>query len=1105
MNGLIAWFANNHIAANLLLILLILSGALAIDQMPQKAMPDIDVNIITVGVPYLGASPEEVEQSVCIRIEESLDGIVDVKKISSAATEGMCLVSVELLEDADASTALDNVKNRVDAIDTFPEETEKPIIAQVTIIRSVMDIALTGPEDERTLKTLGQRVRDEIAALPNVTQVNLTNTRPYEISIEVSEQSLRRHGLTFNQVADTVRMRSLDMPGGSIKTTNGEILLRTQGQAYWGSEFEQLLIRTKSDGTRLYLKDVATIIDGFEDTDQMLRFDGKPAAIIRVSRVGEQDIQDITSTVNHYLDSAQSHLPKGVKLTVWNDNSKSLKDRLNTLINSARQGFLLVLILLAIFLRPRIAFWVSAGIPVAFMGALYICYLLGLSIDSISLFGFILVLGLLVDDAIVVGENVHSMQLQEKSLLTAAIKGTQDVSMPVIFGVLTTIAAFVPMMFAPGSMGQIQIIIATTVICCLLISLLESQLILPAHLGYKRINSNSSEIALLIIPVTAIVMLDFSWDMRSYIAMMIAAGSVLLALWVAGIAEPIADWLIARQLYFSRSLEYLIEVKFRTLSIKAMSMRYTIIAAAWSILIVTIAVVASGRLPFSFFPPVASDQVIAKLTMPPGTPASVTNKVIQHLEKSARSVRTQLNEQYPEAPPVTHILAAVGSHPTGNLGPGANGSAVGSTGGHLGEVTLQLTPGESRKIETREVADRWRELSGSIPDAIELKFDSSLFSMGNAIDIQLEGNDLNELRIVAEKLRTKLGEYPGVFDITDSFRSGKQELKLYILPSGEALGLSLETLARQIRQAFYGEEAQRIQRGRDDVKVMVRYTEAERQSLTALQSMRIRTDDGKEVPFATVAEAQLGQGFSSINRSDRRRVIHVIADVDRTRLSPNEVIHDLRAGAIDTIMRDHPQIAYSLDGEQREQGEALSTLLLFASIALFVIFALLAIPLKSYHQPLIIMTVIPFAYVGAIWGHMLIKSVGIVSGLVMMSVMGIVAASGVSVNSNLVLVDNINNRIKNGQTITDAVLDAVVSRCRPIVLTSLTTFIGLTPLMLNRSVQAQFLIPMAASLAFGVMLATLVTLLVVPSGYMVLEDIKALALRRRQTGLTKSA
>ena len=1102
MPRLIAWFATNHIAANLLLILIVLAGLSAVLTMPQKSFPDIDVPIISVSIPYLGAAPEEVEQGVCIRVEEELDGVEGVKEIRSVANESLCSVTVELFEDADESRALDDVKNRIDALDTLPEETEQPIINLATSIRPVIDLAITGPDDERILKVLGQRVRDEIAALSGITQVSLVNTRPYEISIEVSESDLQRFGLTFSQVAEAVRARAIDLPGGAIKTEDGEILLRTKGQVYWGEEYERLVLLSRPDGSLVYLSDVARVVDGFEDTDQSLRFDGQPAAIIRVSRIGSEDILAITGAVMAYLDTSAQALPEGVKLTVWNDNSRLLEDRLATLLDSARQGFLMVLLLLALFLRPVLAFWVSVGVPVAFMGALYLTNYVGLSIDGISLFGFILVLGIMVDDAIVVGESVHSRQREGGTPLIGSIEGTQRITIPVIFGVLTTICTFLPMLQGVGSSGQIGAVIATVVICCLIFSLIESQLILPAHLGNKQTKTAKGEVYLLLVPLMVIVLLQFSWSTSSFVGLAIALMTVVYALDRLGLTDDPAKRLIAAQSRFSASVEALIDGPFRRIVQRATQARYTTLAMAFAFFLSGVAVFGSGRLPFSFFPPLAADQVIAQLTMPLGTSSEITEQAVRHLERTGEAIREELNEQYAAGPPVTHILASVGGSQGGGLGPPGSGGG-GASGGHMGEVTLQLTPSQSRTISTKEVAALWRERSGSIAGAVELKFNSSLFSVGNAIDIQLAGNDVDELREVAAGLRAELARYPGVIDITDSFRSGKQELKLKMTPEGEALGLSLGALAQQVRQAFYGEEAQRIQRGRDDVRVMVRYTEAERESLASLDDMRVRTREGSEVPFRTVANASLGQGYSSIKRADRKRVVNVTADVDRTQITADEVVGDLSRSYFPVIRAEHPRVSLSLEGEQRQSGEYLVSLVFPFLIALFAIYALLAIPLRSYVKPFIIMSVIPFAFIGAIWGHQIMKLAGLVSGLAMMSILGMIAAAGVVVNSSLILVYAINQRRDAGSTMADAVVDAATSRCRPIVLTSMTTFVGLMPLMFNTSVQAQFLVPMAVSLSFGVLFATVITLLVVPSIYLLFEDL--FALRDRMAGDSRKA
>ena len=1090
MKTIIAWFGHNHIAANLLMGLIVLAGLVTLPVMPKTTFPDIDLPFITIAVPYLGAAPEEVEDGVCVRIEEKLEGVVGVKTIRSNASEGLCSVSVELFEDSDKSKALDEVKNRIDSIDTFPEEIEQPITTLNENINNVLSLTITGPDDERTLKEVAQQIRDDIVQLPGITQVDVVNVRPYEISIEVSEVSLRQFELTFNEVANAVRNGSLDLPGGSIKTAASEILLRTKGQAYDGYDFKNLVLRTRADGTRLYLRDVATVVDAFEDTDQILRFNGKPAALIEVKRVGQEDVQQISDAVRNYVKNIGSILPQSIEATIWNDESTQLDDRINTLLESGRQGFLMVLILLALFLRPRLAFWVSIGVPVAFLGAIFLTSALGLSINVISLFGFILVLGILVDDAIVVGESVHTTHQEGFTTLKGAIEGTQRVTTPVIFGVMTTMAAFSPLLLGVGFMGQVMAVIATTVMCCLIFSLVESQMILPSHLGHTEVKSEAGEVGMMLVPIMAVILLGFAWDFRSYVALAIGSASIFFGLHLAGLFAPIARRIMSIQSRFANNLETFINIQFRQLAEGAIRARYLTLAIAIAAFLSGMAILASGRLPFSFFPPLASDQVVAKLTMPLGTPARVTNEAITQLEKSAAQVKERLNKEFPGQLPATHILAAVGSQLKANNGPPQPGAASGGTAnGHLGEVILQLTPSETRDITTRQVADIWRDVNGPIADAVELKFNSSLFTAGNDIDIQLEGEDVEELRVVAAKLRAKLDEYPGVVDITDSFRSGKQELKLAITPSGEALGITLGNLAQQVRRAFYGEEAQRIQRGRDDVRVMVRYTEAERSSIASLSTMRVRTPDGSEVPFATVGRANLGQGFSTIKRADGRRVVNVVADVDRSQITANEVIADLRKGSIQQIFAAFPRVSYRLEGAQADQQESVASLIPYLFIALFVIFALLAIPLKSYLQPLTIMSVIPFALCGAIYGHLIMKSLGYISGMAMMSILGFTAAAGVVVNSSLVLVHGINQRRDQGLTLISSLVEASVSRCRPILLTSLTTFVGLSPLMFDNSVQAQFMVPMAVSLAFGVMFATVVTLLVVPSGYLVLEDL----------------
>ncbi len=1053
MKGIIAWFAHNHVAANLMMFGLIVAGLVTLPDIQQKSFPDIDVKVIQVTVPYLGAAPEEVESGVCVRIEEAIQGINGIEFLNSLAAEGACTVSAELITGFDEGRVQSEIKNAVDAIDTFPEETEKATVAQFVLRRMAIQIALSGDVEERALKVYGQRIRDELLSLPEITQVELSNARNYEIAIEVSESALRRHGLGFDQVVDAVRQSSLDLPGGAIKTERGEILLRSKGQSYTGAEFEEIVVLTRTDGTRLRLGDFATVRDGFEDDDRYARFNGERAVLIQVYRIGDQKVLDLVAEVSDYVESTRGWLPDAIHLTVWRDGSRSLRDRLDILDRNGRQGFLLVFCLLALFLRLRLAFWVSIGVPLSFLGAVALFPSLGISINVISLFAFILVLGLLVDDAIVVGESVHSHQERAEDPLASAITGTQEVSIPVIFGVLTTVAAFTPLITAPGVLGQIFSEIGVVVILCLIFSVVESQLILPTHLAHSRKEKPT------------------------------------------GGEHPIQlRWRVI-QTWFATALTRLAERNYRHALGRALEWRYSVLAAGIALLLCSMAIVASGAMKFTFFPPIESDYVSATLTMPRGIPVEATEDAVSQLEAAVGRVARSLDDRYgtERGPIIRHVLASVGEHPSARDQHGGGGSRPVSSSSHLGEVSIELQSADGRPISALDVAQAWREETGTISDAVELTYRASIFSAGDPIHFRLQSSNVDDLRTASAKLKARLAEYPGVIDIRDSYREGKEEIQLSILPSAESLGLSLEDLARQVRHAFYGAEAQRIQRGRDDVRVMVRYPESERRSLGDLDAMRIRTPEGAEVPFGLVAKAERGRGFASIWRTNRMRVIRVNADVDRSRANANEVMADLGVNFMPQLLAEHPGLSYRLHGEQREQAKVVGGLIRGFGIALVMIYALLAIPLRSYSQPLIIMAVIPFGLVGAILGHLLMGS-----GLSMMSVFGTVALAGVVVNASLVMVHYVNRRREEGDPLESAVRAAGVARFRPIVLTSLTTFAGLTPLLLEKSVSAQFLIPMAISLAFGVVFATVVTLFLVPSAYMILEDLR-MALRRTPT------
>jgi len=1046
--GVIAWFARNGVAANLLLLVIVAGGLLSLGRIRKEIFPEFSSDMITVSVVYRGASPEEVEEAVCVRIEEALQGLDGIKRIRSVANENVGTVVVELRPGTDTQRLLNDIKARVDAIETFPAETEKPVVREVLLRAHVISVAVSGDADEHTLRRVAEQVRDELSAEPGISQVELAVARPYEISIEVSEDTLRRYGLTFDEVARAVRRSSLDLPGGSVKTDAGEFILRVKGQAYRGPDFEKLPLRTLPDGSRLLLGDVARVVDGFEDTARHARFNGKPGVVVMVYRTGDENALEISRKVKEYVARAQARMPAGIRLTTYMDYAQYLQSRLDLLLRNARMGFVLVFLVLALFLRLRLALWVALGIPVSFLGTLWLMPTLDVSISMISLFAFLLVLGIVVDDAIVVGENIHTHYQRGKPGLRAAIDGATEISKPVIFAVLTTVAAFFPLLFVEGNTGKIMRNIPLIVIPTLIFSLLECLFCVPNHLSHFRTGAEAAG----------------GWHPFRRLQHAFADG---LERFIRNVYTPALHW----------SLEH----------------RYEVLAGALATILLAAGLVAGGIVRFQFFPPVEGDDIAAFVTMPEGAPPEMVEEAVRRIEQAAGQLRAEYADVRTTdgGPLFRHILTSLGDQPyrtaiTRNGGrPGGDFARP-----NMGEVHIQLAPSESRKVTSAELVRRWRELTGDIPGAVELVFTSALFTTGEAINIQLAGPNVEHLRMAAGELKAALARYEGVLDIADSHRAGKPEIRLTIKPAAEALGLTLQDLARQVRQAFYGEEAQRIQRGRDDVRVMVRYPEEERRSLAALERMRIRLPDGAEVPFAEVAEASWETGYASILRVDRQRALNVTADVDLRRTTSDEVLQALQQRELPALLRKYPGLRYSLEGEQREQQETVQSLMRGFVLALFFIFALIAIPLRSYIHPLVVMSAIPFGFVGAVLGHLVMGLM-----LTVLSLFGLVALAGVAVNDGLVLVDAINSRRRAGVPLLEAVRQAGPARFRAVLLTSLTTFAGLTPLILEKSVQARFLIPMAVSLGFGVLYCTVTTLILVPSAYLILEDL-AHVLRR---------
>ncbi|MEL7059081.1 MAG: efflux RND transporter permease subunit [Acidobacteriota bacterium] len=1050
-SGPVSWFAGHHVAANLLMVFVLLSGILTLGSITVEIFPEFTADTITIRVPYRGASPAEAEEGVVIRVEEAIAAVQGIKRIRSTASEGSGLVTVEIDEDADNRRVLDEVKAAVDRIETFPEEIEQPIVSEVLPRRQVISVVLFGDVAPKTLTVLAERVRDDLTALDEITQADVRGVPPYEISIEISEQALRRHGLSFSQVADAVRTTSLDLPGGSVKTAGGEVLLRTKGQRYRGEEFEKIVVLTGRDGTDVRLGEVATVIDGFEDADISSRFDGQTAALVQVYRTGDEGALDVTQAVRDYIARTQDSLPAGVTVDTWQDTSQILRQRIGLLLKNARLGLILVFVCLALFLDLRLAFWTTMGIPISFLGGLYLLPAFDVTINMISLFAFIVSLGIVVDDAIIVGENVYSKMESGMRPLEAAVTGAREMAMPVTFAVLTSITAFMPLMLVEGTLGSVMRNIPAVVIAVLILSLIESLLILPAHLsgdgGPPRV-------------------------LRPLVALL---------------RHPLRLLQSARGLA-TRGLERLVRGPYSRLLETALAWRYLTVATAVAILFLSIALSVGGFVKFSFMPSIDADNMTAYLQMPQGTPAEQTKQIALRLERAALEVAEEFDAERSDLGPdqslIVHVATTVGEQPTaGGGGPTSTGASTGG-GGHLAEVFVELLPGEVRNASSAVLMNRWRDKVGEVAGASALTYTATLFSAGDAISVQLAHRDFDTLLEATEALKASLAEYPGTKDIADSFLPGKRELKLDLTAEGRALGLTLSDLARQVRQGFFGEEAQRIQRGRDDIRVMVRYPEAERESLGDVESIRIRLPNGTEVPFATVAQVEEGRGFASISRVDRRRVVTVTADVDAQVANANDINASLREEVLPRLLADYRGLTFDFEGEQREQEESLSSLGDNFIVALCVMFGLLAIPFRSYTQPLIVMAVIPFGFVGALFGHLLLGL-----ELTLLSFFGIVALTGVVVNDSLIMVDLINRQRLDGVPLDTAIREAGKRRFRPILLTTLTTFLGLSPMILETSLQARFLVPMAVSLGFGIVFATVLTLLLVPVIYRILEDL----------------
>ena len=983
MKGIVAWFAENHVAANLLMIFLLLAGAVTGLTMKLEVFPEFSLDRIAVTTEYRGASPAEVEEAIIRRIEENVAGLAGIKRIDSTAREGLGTVVIEVMKDWDLKNLLDEVKAEVDRITSFPEEAERPVVREVTRRTQVISLAIYGDADEATIKYLAEKLKDEITNLPGITLAELFGVREGEIHVEISEETLRRYGLTLSKVADAVRRASLDLPAGNVKTSGGEILIRTKGRRYYAADYRDVAVITRPDGSKVTLGQIAVLSDGFEDVDLSARFQGKPAAVIQVFRVADQNALTVADTVKSFAEKIRPGLPAGLDIGVYQDMSKILQSRINLLLKNMAIGLILVSILLGIFLDIRLAFWVTLGIPISFLAGLWVLPQFDVSINMISLFAFIMVLGIVVDDAIIVGENIFRKRENGMRPLLASVEGAVEVGKPVIFAVLTTVVAFWPLLLGTGNMGKVMRNMPIVVILVLLGSLVESLMILPSHLAGGMGKSSGSR------------------------------------------KRP------KREKRMSQWLKWFIAGPYSRLVNFCVRWRYATVALGIAVILLNFGAWKGGLIKFTFFPKVESDVLICSLTMPAGTSAKRTAEVIGHVERAGKEILSEMDHRRSEDAPslFEHSIALIGIHTQGH-GPSA-GSA--QYGGHLGQVFIQLLEGEKRDVSALRLVRLWREKVGLIPDAESITFQSELFSAGTPIEVHLSMDDHDQLLAAADEFKGELKEYPGVFDVSDSFLPGKMEMQLDLKPAARSLGLTLNDLAQQVRHAFYGAEALRLQRDQDEIKVMVRYPESERRSLGHVEEMRIRTPDGKEVPFSRVARVKMEQGYASIQRAQRRRVIKVTADVDEAKTNANEVRTVLEDNFLPDLKSRYPGLRYTIEGEGKEQKESMSDVIRGFGIALFCIYALLAIPFRSFTQPFIVMAAIPFGIVGALFGHMIMGF-----NISILSLFGMVGLAGVVVNDSLVLI-HATNRIRGDRfNARQAVIKAGGMRFRAIILTSLT-------------------------------------------------------------------
>ncbi len=1030
--GLIRWFIGNPVAANLLMVVLLVGGALSASSLQRQVFPTISPGTVAITVPYPGATPAEVEEGITRRIDAAVLGIDGVKRVRSTAAENQASIVVETSDFANVQLVKDDIESAIDRLSDFPpENAEEPVIAAPIPTGGVVTLVVVGDVDPMSLRKAAEQVERDLLTQPGISLVSLQGDRDLEISIEVSEATLRQFDLSFEDIANAVRRSSLDLAGGSINSESGQILLRTNQKRQTGLEFESVVVRSQPDGSIITLADVATIRDGFVRAQLRNLYNGRPAIFVKVSRAEAEDVLVVKSRVDEFLADYQT--PFGVELLELDDETDLLRERINLLLKNGLYGFALVFLFLVLMLDLKLAVWVSVGIATAFMGGILMFGALGVTITMISLFGLIIVLGLVVDDAIVIGENIDAERASGKSAIEAASGGARKVFAPVMVGVLTSVAAFAPLLLTSGTFSDITRAIPIVVISVLLVSVIEAFWILPSHL------SSSGQ-----------------WSRG-----ILKVEGERVSRWVARIRDNV----IRPSVTF------------------AARWRYATVGIAFAFFLLCIGLVSNGHVRFIFFPLIEGNSLTASVTMPAGTPFERTEEAINRMTDAAYTVAAEIEEETDETL-FASLTATTGGRVSTDGGPVAESSY--SSQENIGQVRIELTAFGERYTPATDIERAWRQAVGEIEGADQVSFSSSFVSFGSDIEFELAHTDEDQLIAAAKEMKRQLGDIDGVGDIEDSFDLGKRQLIFELTDAGRSAGLRESDVALQVRRGFFGEEVQRIQREREEIRVYVRYPESTRASLDALDKFQVVLPNGSRAPLLTVAKVAESRAYSSIERIDGRRVVTVSADVDQAVTTPN----DANQIVLDQVMRSlasaYPGLRWVRAGATREQNEDLASLAKAFIVVLLIIFALIATQLRSYLQPLAILVSIPLGVAGAILGHFVLGY-----PLSFASMFGIVALSGVAVNSSVVLVDFYNQKRAAGLSSIEAAAAASGRRFRPILLTTLTTALGLAPLLLETSPQAQFLIPMGVSLGFGIVVSGFMVLLVTPAVAVIIDDLRA--------------